>query len=330
MRRLLRALGKAAAILVLLGALVLGAAAVWAGRLPARAAAAYPPAGKFLTADGGRLRYLDVGTAAPDAPVLVLIHGNPGAIEDFDRLIPALSASHRVIAVDRPGHGFSERADLRGATPTVQAAQLHAALGQLGVRRPILVGHSWGGMLALSYALQFPDDVRGRALLGTKAYPDDGPPDALYALLRRPVIGPVLRHTVVPFLGRGTMEARMTDAFRPDSLQRSHLDRARAFWMRPDELGATVWDAFLREAEAPAISRRYASIGAPVMILVGDDDSLLGESQDLADQLPNAWIEVLPHTGHYLNRTRVAEVQRSIAILEARSRSARVGPAGAR
>ena len=67
-----------------------------------------------------------------------------------------------------------------------------------------------------------------------------------------------------------------------------------------------------------------------MVLPLGDDDSLLGESQDLADQLPNAWIEVLPHTGHYLNRTRVADVQRSIAILEARARSVGVVPAGAR
>jgi pimeloyl-ACP methyl ester carboxylesterase len=318
MQRLIRAVGKAAAIVVLLVALVLGAAALWASRLPMSAAAAFPPAGKLLTAGAGRLHYIDVGNPAPDAPVVVLIHGNPGAIEDFDRLIPALSASHRVIAFDRPGHGYSERADLQGATPTAQAAQLHDALDQLGVRRPILVGHSWGGMLALAYALQFPDDVAGLLLLGTKAYSDTGPPDPLYALLRRPVVGPLLRHTVVPFLGRGTMEARMAAAFQPDSLQRDHLARARALWMRPDEIGATVWDSFLRESEAGAMSRRYASVGAPVMILVGDGDSLLPESQQLANQLPNAWIQVLPRTGHYLPRTRVAEVQRSIAILQAR------------
>jgi pimeloyl-ACP methyl ester carboxylesterase len=311
-------MAKAVAFVGLAIALILGATALWVNHLEARAAAAYPPAGRFLTVAGARLHYIDVGRDSSNAPPIVLIHGNPGSVEDFDRLIPALATSHRVIAVDRPGHGYSERPDMRAATPLAQARQLHAALEQLGVRRPILVGHSWGGALALSYALEFPNDVAGLTLLGTRAYHDPEPPDALYVLLRRPVIGPMLRHTLVPIFGRGTLEARFAAAYRPDSVQRDHLAFARALWMRPGELGATVWDAFLLQDQAGGMARRYSSIGVPVMLLAGDQDGLLPESQQLADQLPNAWIEVLSNTGHYLPRTRVAEIERAIAVLQAR------------
>lgn len=312
---------------MLLVALTLGAAALWVNRLTARAAATYPPAGRSLTVDGARLHYVDVGSASNDEPPLVLIHGNPGAIQDFERLIPVLATSHRVIAVDRPGHGYSERPDMRGATPAAQARQLHVALDQLGVRRPILVGHSWGGALALAYAIEFPDDVAGLALLGTRAYPVEGPPDPLYALLRRPVIGPLLRHTLVPLLGRRTLDTRMSAAYHPDSVQRGHLAFARALWMRPDQLGATVWDTFLLQGEAGAMARRYSSVGIPVMLLAGDDDHLLPETQQLANELPNAWIEVLSNTGHYLPRTRVADVEQSIAVLQARMHATASSPA---
>ena len=328
MTRFVRRLAKAIAALVLLLVLVLCAAAVWVNRLGARARAEYPPAGRFVAVGGARVHYVEAGQSAGGAPAVVLIHGNPGSTRDFELVVPALAATHRVIAVDRPGHGYSARPDLRAATPTAQARLLHGALAQLDIRRPILVGHSWGGSVALAYALEFPDDVAGLALLATRAYPVEGQPDALYTLLRRPLIGPLLRHTLVPLFARGMMEGRFIAAYRPDTIHPNHLSAARALWMRPSELGAMVWDTRLLQEESATMARRYSSIGIPVMILVGDGDDLLPESQQLATQLPNAWIEVLSRTGHYLPRTRVAEVQRTVAVLSARTRASVPAPAG--
>ena len=295
-----------------------GVAALWVNHLAARAVADYPPAGRFVAVGGVRLHYLDSGAMLSESPTIVLIHGNPGSASDFDRLIPVLKTNHRVIAIDRPGHGYSERPDLRSATPSAQARELHAALEELGVHSPLIVGHSWGGAVALAYALEFPRDVGGLALLGTRAYPVDTPPDALYATLRRPVIGPLLRHTLIPLLGRGTLETRFANAYRPDTIEKDALARARALWMRPSQLAATVWDTQLLQEESATLARQYATIQLPVMLIVGDSDDLLPESRQLAGQLPNAWIEVLPKTGHYITRTRPGDVHRAISILEAR------------
>jgi pimeloyl-ACP methyl ester carboxylesterase len=276
-----------------------------------------------------RLHYLDSGAMLSESPPIVLIHGNPGSVADYDRLISVLKTNHRVIAIDRPGHGYSERPDVRAATPSAQARAIHAALEELGVHRPVIVGHSWGGAVALAYALDFPADVAGLALLATRAYPVDTPPDALYVMLRRPVIGPLLRHTLIPVLGRGTLETRFANAYRPDTIETSALTRARALWMRPSQLAATVWDTQLLQDESASLARRYSTISLPVMLLVGDSDTLLPESQQLATQLPNAWIEILPKTGHYITRTRVADVRRAIVILEARMKAAETaGTAG--
>ena len=322
MGRLARLIAGTLALLLLATVLILAATALRASSLQARANTSFPPLGRFVEAEGARLHYVDAGR--PGQPVVVLIHGNPGTGRDFDRLIPILAPNHRVIAIDRPGHGHSERPDLEGASPLVQARQLHAALEQLGATTPapILVGHSWGGALALAYAIEYPRETRGMLLLGTRAYPVGEPPDPLYALLRRPVIGPLLRWTVVPVLGRGTLDRRLSAAYQPDSVQAEHVAQARALWMRPGQLGATVWDTFLLQRDAGAMASRYSSVGAPVMLLVGDGDSRLSESEQLATHLPNAWIEILPGAGHYLPRTRLLEIQRSLAVLEARMRAA--------
>ena len=321
MPRFIRILGRIAAVVLVGIGLILAATAVWASRTTSRANEAYPPTGRFLSIAHTRLHYVDTGYATNGESPVVLIHGNAGSVRDFDRLVPLLAGSRRVIAIDRPGHGHSGRPDLEGTTPVAQAGMLHALLEQAGVRRPILVGHSWGGALALAYATEYPDAVGGIVLLGTRAYPVDGRPDRLYALLRRPVIGPALRATVIPILGRDILEARVEAAYRPDSVQQEHLASARALWMRPGQIGATVWDTFLLQRDARMLERKYATIGAPVMIMVGDGDDLLPESQRLSTHLPNAWIEVLSGAGHYLPRTRPADVQRAIAIAEARARA---------
>jgi pimeloyl-ACP methyl ester carboxylesterase len=328
MPRFVRILGRIVAVLVVGIVLVLGATAVWVRRASARANETYPPVGRFITIAHARLHYVDTGFATSgDAPV-VLIHGNAGSVRDFDRLIPVLAATRRVIAVDRPGHGHSGRADLEEMTPGMQAALMHSLLQGAGVQRPILVGHSWGGALALAYASEHPDAVSGLVLLGTRAYPVEGPPDPLYALLRRPVIGPVLQATVVPIFGRDILEGRVEAAYRPDSVQQDHLASARALWMRPGQIGATVWDTFLLQRDAPALARQYATIGAPAVIMVGDGDDLLPESQQLSMHLPNAWIEVVSGAGHYLPRTHVADVQRAIAVVQARARALVPAPGG--
>lgn len=318
MPRALRLVLKTLALLGAVLAILLGAGALAVRAMVARAEAAYPAPGRFLTIPGGRrLHFSESGLEGSGTHTVVLLHGNSGTLRDFDPLVPLLAARTRVIAFDRPGHGYSDRPSVR-ETPAAQARAIRAALGELRVERPILVGHSWGGALALAYAMEFPAEVAGLVLVGTRAYPYDGPPDPLYTLLRTPVIGPVLRHSVVPLVARGPIERRVAAAFRPDSVDTAHLARARALWSRPSQVGATVWDTQLLQHAAVGMSRRYATLGHPVMLLVGDGDELRPETERLSRELRSAWIRVLPNTGHYAMRTRPADVVLAISELEAR------------
>ena len=319
MRRALRFLLKTLGLLAVLLALALGAAAWRVRTMTSHAHATWPASGRYVTIPGGqRLHYADTGQAAPARHTVVLLHGNPGTIHDFDRLVRLLAPTTRVIAFDRPGHGYSDRLGMRESTPTVQARAIHAALVQLGVERPIIVGHSWGGALAMAYAMEFPADVAGLVLVGTRAYPIEGPPDPLYSLLRTPLIGPVLRHSVASIVAPGPIENRVAGAYRPDGVHADHLARGRALWARPTQLGATVWDTYLLQNAADTMSRRYGTLAHPTMLLVGDGDELLPETERLSRELSGTWIRVLPNTGHYAIRTRPADVARAIAELEAR------------
>src|ERR1700716_2023274 len=112
---------------------------------------------KFVNVEGANLHFVIRGAGRP----VVLIHGNPGSCQDWSRLYGPLASRYCGFAFDRPGHGHSDRPNHPPITVDVQARMLHTALKELDVEQPILVGHSWGGALALAYALQFPGELSG-------------------------------------------------------------------------------------------------------------------------------------------------------------------------
>ena len=147
---------------VLGAAAALGAAALYSNRKTHEAEHKYPPLGRFLSVDGVRLHYIERGTGEP----LVLIHGNGTLIQDFtiNGLVDRLSERYRVIVIERPGFGYSTR-PRQPWTPRAHATLFQKALQQLGVDRAVVLGHSWGTMVAVSLALQAPALVRGLVLL---------------------------------------------------------------------------------------------------------------------------------------------------------------------
>ena len=118
-----------------------------------KAEKAFPPIGEFIQVEDIQLHYLDRGTGQP----VVLLHGNAGFIQDyFPQTVDQLAPHFRAIAFDRPGHGYSTRSSDTVTTPLDQARLLHSAFQQLGIEQPILVGHSWSGIVLLAYALEYP------------------------------------------------------------------------------------------------------------------------------------------------------------------------------
>jgi pimeloyl-ACP methyl ester carboxylesterase len=123
-----------------------------------------PPVGSFIECDGVRLHYIDRGD--PSAPCVVLFHGNGMMIQDFmiSGLLELLARRHRVLCFDRPGFGHSKRPRARVWTATNQAALFVNALNQLAVRNPVVLGHSWGALVAIALGLRGDYPIRGLVL----------------------------------------------------------------------------------------------------------------------------------------------------------------------
>ena len=147
----------------LTAAAVLGTTALLVARRARRAERENPPTGRFLDIEGVHLHYFERGEGTP----LILPHGNGAMLQDFEisGILAPLAHQYRVIAVDRPGFGHTSRPRSQVWTPKAQADLVHKALIELDVERAIVVGHSWGTLVALSLALDHPADVRGLVLL---------------------------------------------------------------------------------------------------------------------------------------------------------------------
>ena len=272
----------------------------------------------FVKVDEANLHVVMKGKGRP----VVLIHGNPGSCQDWSRLYVPIATRYRAVAFDRPGHGHSERPNHRPITVEVQAEMLRATLTQLGLERPIVVGHSWGGSLALVYALQFPDEISGVVLLAPAAYESDDGVSFLSKLPGWPVIGDVLNFLFTPLLSAWLVRTDIAKAFAPDPVPKKYLRHVLAEWTRPKKVKwYSVDDALLNES-LPKFADRYPEINVPVVIVTGDADQIVPAEQNaerLYRALPQSHLNLLPQTGHQIPFTRPEAVLAAIDHIAALS-----------
>jgi pimeloyl-ACP methyl ester carboxylesterase len=280
-----------------------------------------PVTDHFVIVDRLRIHYIECGTG----PTVVMIHGNAGSVEDFEfGALDLLASNYRVVAIDRPGHGGSDRPS-RKATVEFQAELLQRTLSQLGINEPILVGHSWGASLALAYALQYPGNVSAIVLLAPAAYPDSGEDRLLRATSKIPLIGDLGLVLGRPVIGHRMVRAGLARAFYPQSPSDRYLKLADSLWLRRKQLKAYVEDEASLNDSLRKMAKRYAEIKIPVVIVTGDRDQIVSPDQNarvLHTAIPDSQLIEVPNTGHEIPQTSPRSVQTALGMI------ARVSPAG--
>jgi pimeloyl-ACP methyl ester carboxylesterase len=249
---------------------------------------------------------------------VVLIHGNPGSYEDYTlEVVERLAQSYYVVAFDRPGHGYSERHDSVQTTVEVQALIIREALQKLGLEKPVLVGHSWGGSLVLAAALAYGKDLTGIVLLAPAAYPSVS--SEWWSLLPHiPLIGNIVINRLTPFLGRAMVRESLKQAYAPQDVQTDYVERSLDLWMKPDRIRACAYDERTLGASLTVLSEHYRDIELPVVIVTGSADRLLKPEEHaypLHKAIRNSKLVVLPETGHQLPQTRPDAVISAIDLV---------------
>jgi pimeloyl-ACP methyl ester carboxylesterase len=283
---------------------------------------AHPAQGRMVEVSGGALHVLDIGARDAAGPPIVMLHGASSNLEVMRQPVgELLGRKHRVILIDRPGHGWSTRARLEDSTPEIQARMVEEALSKIDVTSAIFVVHSWSGALGARIALDYPQVVAGLMMLAPVAYPWPGGVGRYNRLIATPVIGPLFAYTITLPLGLLLVDSGSRGVFLPQTMPDGFVrNTATPLLLRPREFIANARDLVtLKEAVAKQ-APRYAEIKAPVTIITGDADKTVSterHSRPFAAAAPNVKLIVLPGVGHMIQQTVpdlvIAEVEAMIA-----------------
>jgi len=264
----------------------------------------FPARGKVIEVEGATLNVVDIGPRDAAGPPIVLIHGASSNLQAMRRPLGDMlaAAGHRVILIDRPGHGWSSRMSEEDSTPAAQGHMIEEALEKLGTGPVILVVHSWSGALGARMAIDHPARIAGLVMLAPVAYPWPGGVGWYNKLVTTPVIGPLLAYTVTLPLGSFLMKPGARNVFLPQTMPDDFVvASATPLLLRPREFLANARDLVrLKEAvieQAP----RYAGITAPTVVISGDVDKTVStriHSRPFTAAVPNAKLIVLPGVGH--------------------------------
>jgi pimeloyl-ACP methyl ester carboxylesterase len=288
--------------LILSGMAVAGCGVAVDRKATAREAVAettWPPTGRFLTVDGFRVH----AHAEGQGPDVVLIHGAGGNTRDFTfDLVKRLSPRFRVIAFDRPGLGYSDDIGARGISPMGQAQVLQAAARQLGVKTPIVLGHSYGGSVAMAWGLLDPANTRGLVIVSGATMPWKGGLDAWYHVTGGAVGGATIVPLLTAFVPDARTETALSTIFAPDTVPPGY-----GAWVGP---GLTLRRSSLRangrqvkalKENLIAMSPQYPTLPMPVELIHGTADRTVYatvHAGPLSKILPSATLTLIDGAGH--------------------------------
>ncbi|MFQ6552274.1 alpha/beta fold hydrolase [Aestuariibius insulae] len=290
-----------------------------ADRKEARAAISFPPGGQLIDVGGGRQVHAVVGGRGPD---LVLIHGASGNTRDFTfDFAQRLADRYRVIVLDRPGLGWSDRADPRyneafladAESPREQARMLKAATDALGVEDPIVLGHSYGGAVALAWALEFPDHPSALVIVSGATNPWPGDLGPLYKINGSSLGGAVIPPLVAAYAPRDRLLPGIVEAiFQPNPVPEGYLDFVGAdLSIRRSTLRANARQVNTLKADVVEMSPLYPTIDMPVEILHGAEDPIVPpeiHSVRLYEQIEGAQLRLIDGVGHMPHHVAPDEV----------------------
>ncbi|MEQ9520562.1 MAG: alpha/beta hydrolase [Parvibaculum sp.] len=286
----------------------------------------FPLHGATIRSHGVDLHYVDIGPLNPDDMVrapIILVHGASGNLRDFEAsLIPLLADKHRVIAFDRPGHGWSERPDLPDIhDPARQAAVIHEAVTTLGVERPVLLGHSWGGAVASAYALAFGSELSGLLVLAGATHPWKGKVAWYHRLLATPLLGTLFLWSIVVPLGRGMAAAGVRSTFAPDPAPDGYEKAiGLSLLFRPKHFRHNSTDTSRLRDYLAVQSERYHEISVPTVIITGNrDQTVLAKlhSYALHEQISGSELIKLEGVGHMPHHVRPDVIVEALTRLAA-------------
>jgi pimeloyl-ACP methyl ester carboxylesterase len=270
----------------------------------AAAEVAYPPTGQFIGVQGVKVHAHVQG----EGPDLVLIHGASGNTRDFTfSLVDRLAQDYRVIAFDRPGLGWSESLGDAGVSPFLQARILQQAAAKLGVERPIVLGHSYGGAVAMAWGLTATPDTAGLVIVSGATMPWPGGLGPFYAVTGSRIGSATVIPAITAFASPKQADAVIEGIFAPASAPEGYAEYVGApLTMRRASLRANAAQVSGLKPYVTRMAQEYPKLDIPVELLHGTADTIVPakiHAVPLSRLLPDAQLTLLPDVAHMPHHT---------------------------
>lgn len=252
-----------------------------------------PRSATYADIDGVNVRYLEL-SEKEGAPWVVLIDGFASSLETWNAIAPRLAKTHRVLALDLKGFGWTSRPE-GDYSPEAEARLVLKLMDKRGVEQAAVVAHSWGSSVALQMALLAKDRVTRLALYDAWVYEEQLPTFFVWA--RAGGIGEAL---VDLFYGERADE-RMALAFydKERYVTEPFVEQVEAALERPGTRAAAL--AAIRGQHYEEAAKRYRTIKQQTLLLWGREDQVtrLTFGERLERDLPNAHLVVYAQCGHF-------------------------------
>jgi len=294
--------------------------------LSKQAEIAHPMEGVLVNLDGTNMHVIKSAPRADDKQkeaahdAMVLIHGASTSALDFkSNLLPELSDRHTVLAIDRPGHGYSERSarpDMHH--PSQQAGLILDTLAKLNIERPVLIGHSWAGSVVLAaLLLNHPTvDPAAGVLIAGESHPYESEDSTPTKLALAPYFGPIFRYEYLTPVGRMAIEPTVESYFAPDRVPENYIDDTGLHLsLRPDTYLYNARDRSRLGEHLVDQSKLYPSLETPLLSIAASGDHVVPPSDHhdmLLEDVPTATAVAIEGAGHSPHHTRTDEVVEAI------------------
>lgn len=298
-----------------------------AGTRESAAMRATPPAGEMIEVDGVPVHVRVMGSG----PDLVLLHGASGNMNDFTLgFTDRLTDRYRVILFDRPGLGWTGRLPGYGGpwnnaeeTPREQARFLQQAADMLGVENPIVLGHSFGGIVALAWGLERPDDTAALVLVSGVAEPWPGELGWTYTVNGSTLGGALFVPLITAFLPKSYIAGSIESIFQPQMAPEGYAEHLGVgLTLRRESTRANAQQVNALRPHVVEMQKDYGSLAMPIEAIHGDADTIVPldiHARVLMGDVPDGNLTILPGEGHMPQHTSPDEVVAAIDRAAARA-----------